>query len=257
MKNTFSEKLHSGKKCIGTFAHIDSEIVVEALVLAEVDFVIFDGEHSTMAADTVQKLARAVLLHGVTSFARTRDHSRSAILSMLEAGAQGLIIPQVSTVDEVLSIVEYARYYPDGNRGVFLGESGGYGYLPFAEAGLASYFETCNRETLLFPQCETAGCLEHIEEIARIEGIDGIFIGPYDLSVALSMPGDFQNPTFLAAIARIKAAVKAAGKHLIMYTADKNAVAPYLADGFDAFTLNVDVALLIELLRTAVRGARA
>lgn len=256
MKNEFIVKMRQGRRCVGTFSHISSEIAMEGLAYAGMDFVIIDGEHGTVGAETVQKLVRVANLHKMTPFVRTRDCSRGAVLSMLEAGAHGLVIPQINTVDEVRSLVANSRYYPQGSRGVFLGSNGGYGFADFAEKGLQSYFDVCNRETLIFPQCETKGCLENIEEIAMIPGVDGIFIGPYDLSVALGIPGQFDAPEFGAAVERIKAAVKAAGKMLITYTVKPEAVSKFFDEGYDAVALNVDVALMISLMRDTVKKAR-
>ena len=256
MKNEFIRKMQQGRRCVGTFSHISSEIAIEGLAYAGMDFVIIDGEHGTVGAETVQKLVRAAKLHGMTPFVRVRDCSRGAVLSMLEAGTHGIVVPQINTLDEVRSLVENSRYYPQGSRGVFLGSNGGYGFAEFAEQGLQNYFDVCNRETLIFPQCETKGCLESIEEIAMLPGVDGIFIGPYDLSVALGIPGQFEAAEFKAAMERIKAAVKAAGKLLITYTVKPEAVAGFFEEGFDAVALNVDVALLISLVRDTVRKAR-
>ena len=89
-----------------------------------------------------------------------------------------------------------------------------------------------------------------------IPGVDGIFIGPYDLSVALGIPGQFDAPEFGAAVERIKAAVKAAGKMLITYTVKPEAVSKFFDEGFDAVALNVDVALMISLMRDTVKKAR-
>lgn len=93
-------------------------------------------------------------------------------------------MPDVQTVDEVRKLVEYAKYYPLGRRGFAPTLSGGYGFDPEC-ADTQQYFDHCNRQTMLIPQCETLGALEHIEEITAMEGVDGIFVGPYDLSVAL------------------------------------------------------------------------
>ena len=256
MVNNFLRKMQQGKHCLGTFSHLASESAIEALAYAEMDFVIIDGEHGPIGPETVHRLVRAANVHGLTPFVRTRDSSRGAVLSMLEAGAQALVIPQINSVEEVEALVQNARYYPDGSRGVFLGYNGGYGFADFAEQGLQSYFSTVNSETMLFPQCETKGCLENIERVAAVAGIDGIFIGPYDLSVALGIPGQFDHPDFAAAFERIKAAVKDEGKLLITYTTKADAVSGYFADGFDAVALNVDVALFISLVRDTVRRAK-
>jgi len=256
MKNEFIRKIAQGRRCVGTFSHIASETAIEGLAYAGMDFVIIDGEHGTAGAETVQKMARAAKLHGMTPFARTRDSSRGAVLSMLEAGVHGLVVPQINTVEEVRALVENTRYFPQGSRGVFLGSNGGYGFADFALQGLQNYFDVCNKETLVFPQCETKGCLENIEEIAALPGVDGIFIGPYDLSAALGIPGGFAEPAFGEAVERVKAAVKRAGKLLIIYTTKPEEVSRYFDRGFEAVALNVDIALLISLVKDTVKKAR-
>lgn len=253
MKNIFLKKVRSGEPCLGTFSFLNAGNAVEALSYTGLDFIIIDGEHGTVEAEAVENLVRAAKIHALTPFVRAKDCSRAAILKMLEAGAYGLVIPQIHTVEEVEGIVSYAKYYPVGLRGVAVGINGGYGYEPFAELGLQNYFDVCNRETLIFPQCETKECLEHIEDIIKIDGVDGIFIGPYDLSVALGSPGVFDTVEFKSAVERVYTAVKAAGKIAIMYTGEPNDVPEYFRRGFQAVTLGTDIKLMISLLRREVK----
>ena len=107
------------------------------------------------------------------------------------------------------------------------------------------------REKMLFPQCETVGCLEHIEEIAAIDGVDGIFVGPFDLSVAMGMPLEFERPEFKAALQRILDACKAAGKPTMIYAGTIEDAKTDFAMGFDSVTYNQDAPLLIEMLKVA------
>lgn len=252
MENTFLKKVQAGTHCLGTISFLTTGNAVEALSYTGLDFIIIDAEHGTVETETVEGLVRAAKLHGLTPFVRVKDCSRPAILKMLEAGAHGLVIPQIRTVGEVKDLVSYAKYFPVGMRGVSVGINGGYGYEPFASHGLQNYFDVCNRETLIFPQCETKECLEHIEEIVDIGGIDGIFIGPYDLSVALGKPGIFDTAEFQFAVERIYTAVRAAGKIAIMYTVNPGDVSGYFRRGFQAVTLGTDIKLMISLLRKEV-----
>lgn len=256
MENVVLRKIQRGEPCLGTFSFLATGNAVEALAYTGLDFIIMDAEHGTVEAETVENLVRAAKLHGLTPFVRTRDGSRSAILKMLEAGAHGLVIPQIHTLEEVRQVVSYAKYFPVGVRGVAVGCNGGYGYEPFAARGLRSYFDVCNRETLIFPQCETRGCLDQIEAIAQVEGIDGIFIGPYDLSVALGSPGAFETEEFQSAVERILSAVKQAGKIAIMYTTNLADAPEYFRRGFDAVTLGTDLKLMIAQLRQVVQCAK-
>ncbi len=178
------------------------------------------------------------------------------MLKMLDVGVQGLVVPCVNTVEEVHNLVSYAKYFPVGNRGVMWGRDAIWGEADYASRGLDAYFETCNRETLLIPQCETAGCLADIEEIAAIEGVDGIFIGPFDLSVALNAPGKFDTPEFQAAMERILAACKAAGKFAMLYTGDAKATRSYFEQGFDAAAVSLDTKFYINAFRGLIQEIR-
>lgn len=257
MENEFLKKVKANKPCLGTFCFLTTGSAVEGLSYTGMDFIIIDAEHGAVETETVEGLVRAAKLHGMAPFVRVKDHSRPAILKMLEAGAHGLVIPQIHTAEEVHKVVEYAKYFPVGQRGVSVGINGGFGYEPFANHGLQDYFDVCNRETLIFPQCETKECLEDIENIVSIPGIDGIFIGPYDLSVALGKPGVFDSDEFKAAVNRIFIAIKNSGKIGIMYTAKASDVAKYFKRGFHAVTLSTDIKLMISQLRNVVKEAKA
>ena len=137
-----------------------------------------------------------------------RDSSRAAVLHALDLGARGIIIPDVQSVEEARRLVEYAKYYPLGARGFAFSRSAKYGFLPELKQ-IGDYFTATNQRTILMPQCETAGALEHIEEIAALDGIDGIFVGPYDLSVALGAPARFAE-----ALDRVIAGFRQTGVHL-------------------------------------------
>ena len=201
MKNILKEKLAGGGKALGSFFEIGGETAVEGLGYTGLDYIIIDTEHGPFDVESSINLIRAAELKGLTSFVRVKDISRPAILKNLDIGAMGLVVPCVETVDEAKKLVEWAKYYPLGKRGFFYARKAGYGYEEFSK-NIQGYFDTCNRETLLLPQCETKGCLDNIEEIAALDGVDGIFIGPYDLSVGLGIPAQFDKPIFKEEIGR-------------------------------------------------------
>ena len=206
MKNMLKEKLAQGVKPLGTFVGTGSAAVVECLGCAGLDFVILDNEHSPIEAETTAELVRAAERRSITPLARVREISRPAILKLLDVGVQGLIIPDVHSAEDVRRIVSYAKYAPVGQRGFCPSRKDGWGTdMPGSVADVMAHF---NRETLVIPQCETAEALADIEHIAAMDGVDGIFIGPFDLSISLGMPGAFENERFKAALARISAACR-------------------------------------------------
>lgn len=254
MENKLKRKLQNGEKPIGMFFDTASEYLMECLGRTGLDFVIIDNEHSPIEAETSARLIRIAELSGLTPLCRVRDSSRPAILKLLDVGAQGLIIPNVHTVEQVRDIISYARFYPIGQRGFCPSRKDGWGF-----DGLGSVPETMehfNRETLIIPQCETVGALEHIEEIASLSGVDGIFVGPFDLSISMGIPGDFANPVFQAALTRIINACRAAGKWCIFFTGSVEGVADGFARGFDGMAYSLDAAVFIEAVKERVERAR-
>ena len=230
---------------------------MECLGASGLDFLILDSEHGPFEAESCADLVRAACLRNITPLARIKDCSRPSVLKMLDIGVQGLIVPCVNTVEEVHNLVDYAKYYPVGNRGVMWGRDAIWGEADYASHGLNSYFETCNRETLLIPQCETAGCLAHIEEITQIDGVDGIFIGPFDLSISLGIPGQFHAPRFQEAVERIVRAFHGADKPVYMYAGTAEESRARLAAGIDGVASSLTSGVLVDAYRKLVDAIKA
>lgn len=251
MINLLKQKMLDGQKVIGTFFELGGSTAVECLGISGLDFIIIDTEHGPFDIESSMDFIRAAELRNITSFARIKDISRPSVLKMLDIGAQGLIVPCVESVEQVKKLVEWAKYYPVGKRGFFMARPSGYGFESFAQ-NVDEYFNICNKETLLIPQCETIECLENIEKIASIEGVDGIFIGPYDLSIGMGKPAQFNDPDFLRAIARILKACKDAGKFSFIYTGSVSAAKQYLSEGFDGVAVSMDANILINAYKALI-----
>lgn len=254
MHNTLKEKLALGKRPLGTFVGTGSPAVVECLGCAGLDFVILDNEHSPIEAETTADLVRAAQLRNITPLARIREISRPAILKLLDVGVQGLIIPDVRTADDVRRIVDYAKYAPVGRRGFCPSRKDGWGTDP--QCGVLDTMAHFNAETLVIPQCETAEALADIETIAAMDGVDGIFIGPFDLSISMDMPGDFENPVFRAALERILAACRAVKKPCLIFAGDGAGAAARFAQGYDGVAMGLDATLLISGVQAQIKASR-
>ena len=250
MHNILKEKLAQGKQPLGTFVGTASPAVVECLGCAGLDFVILDNEHSPVEAETTAAMVRAAELRNVTPLARVREISRPAILKLLDVGVQGLIIPDVRGTEDVRRVVDYAKYAPVGRRGFCRSRKDGWGTDP--QCGVLDTMAHFNQETLVIPQCETAEALSDIETIAAMDGVDGIFIGPFDLSISMGMPGDFENPQFRAALARILSACRAAGKPCLIFAGDGAGAAVRFAQGYDAVAMGLDATLLITGVKAQI-----
>lgn len=254
MLNTTRKTMREGNKALGTFAHLGSSYAIECLGLAGLDYVIVDTEHGPFDVESTAEYVRAAKLREISPFARVKDANRPSILKMLDIGVEGLIVPNITTVQEVHKIVEYGKFFPVGLRGVAPSRDGGWGFDGFARE-LPAYFETCNQETMLLPQCETIGCLEHINEIAAIEGVAGIFIGPYDLSVALGKPAVFDK-TFQQAVDTVLDACNKTNKYCMIYAGDAQAAKHYFDKGFNSVAIGVDAITLINSYQQIIKDVK-
>ena len=248
MENAVLKKSREGGRTLGTFVAMGSPLAVESLRYTGLDYVIVDTEHTPAGIESAAAQIAAAQGAGLTALARANEISRTAILRLLDVGAQGVVVPCVETVEQIHELIQYAKFAPLGNRGYCPTRDGGWGYAAHA-ASLPAYMEACNRETLLLPQCETAGCLEHIEEITAIEGVDGIFVGPFDLSIALGRPGEFDAPEVRSAIARVQAACRKNGKLSMIFTGDAASSRQRFAEGYDSVALSMDTLLYVEMYK--------
>lgn len=251
MENILLKKFEEGHPTLGTFTALNAPLAVESLRYTGLDYVIVDTEHTPVGIESAAAQIATAQGAGLTALARANEISRTAVLRLLDVGAQGVVVPCVETVEEVRELIQYAKFAPLGNRGFCPTRDGGWGYAPQA-ASIPGYMETCNRETLLIPQCETVGCLEHIEEIVAMDGVDGIFVGPFDLSIALGHPGEFDAPVVREAIARVQTACRRSGKLSMIFTGNAAASRQRFAEGFDSVTLSMDTLLYVEMYKKLV-----
>ena len=252
MKNQVKAKMLKGEKTLGTFFETGSTTVAECLGLGGLDYIIIDNEHGPYNPQSTLEFVRAARLYGVTPFARVPETSREAILRQLDVGVMGLVIPDVRTVQEVEKIVEYGKYLPLGKRGVAPTAGSGFWYEEYATQGLEHYFEVSNRETMLLPQCETVECLNSLEEILRVDGIDGIYVGPFDLSTAMGKPAQFGDPEVRDAIRHIQGVCADAGKFSFIFAGNEAVAKEDFALGYGSVTLGMDATILTNAVKAHV-----
>lgn len=255
--NRVKEKMKNGQKVIGCLGTLGSTAAVEVLAYAGLDVYMIDTEHGPFDVETALKLIMAAEIRGMTPMVRVKDGNRNSILKMLDVGAMGILIPFVKTVDEVKQIVNYGKYQPVGDRGFGTAHKAGFGHEQiFEEGGVQAYFQWANENTLIIPQCETAEALDCIEEIAAIDGVDGIFVGPFDLSNSLGIPKEFENPEFIKAQERVIAACKANNKFCWTLGFYPEHAKKMFEMGYDG-VLNQDDCLLTNGTEELVKGIRA
>lgn len=206
--NHVKRTLQAGGTVLGTCVSdcFNPEIVV-AIEAAGLDFFFIDSEHSRTSFDDVQALVRVAKSTGVVPLVRVPQPEYFFLARMLDVGAMGVINPRTESVEEVRQIVSAMKFPPHGRRGYGLRSI----VTDLHPRGAAAEMEAANRESMVVVQMETQSCVDAIEEIVAVEGVDATMVGPFDLSVALGIPGDFESPRFWSAFDRMVAACNRVG----------------------------------------------
>ena len=241
--NTFKKAIAEGRQQIGLWVTLPSGFTAEALATCGYDWLLFDTEHSI--GDPISVFAQLQAAAPYPSHAVVRPASNDPVLikRILDAGAQSLIVPYVQTAEEARAAVAAVRYPPQGMRGVSgLSRATRYGQI-------ADYTQTANREICLIVQCETAATLANIEEIAAVDGVDGIFIGPADLAATMGHPGDSGHHDVVVAIEGAIRRIRKAGKPAGILSLDPAFVRRCMATGSVFTAVDIDAAILVRHAR--------
>lgn len=211
--STLKAQLGSSDPTIGSWVQLGDEALIEMMAKGPFDWLCIDLEHTTISIEQCGKIIRVADLAGCPTLVRLSGHDPAQIKRVLDAGAVGIIAPMVNTAREASDIVSAATYPPTGTRGVGLARAQDYG-LSFPE-----YLERMRRELICIMQVEHIDGVNNLEEILAVDGVDGFFIGPYDLSASLGHPGSFDHPDVLAAMDRVAEIVRKpdvlAGIHVV------------------------------------------
>ena len=232
----------------GTFFELGGRGVMESLCRTGIDYVIIDTEHGPFSEETAADMILAAESGGLLPYVRIGDIRRPYVLRMLDIGARGLIVPNIRTVDQVKELVSYAKFPPLGSRGYCPSRTSGWGADEWAKDVFA-YMEECNHRCKVIPQCETKEALECIEEIAALPGVDGIFIGPCDLSIELGIPLQFDSPVLLSAVERILKACRDNGKESYIFAGNMADALKWKDYGFDSVTYSLDAAVFVNAFK--------
>ncbi|MDF2810026.1 MAG: 2-dehydro-3-deoxyglucarate aldolase [Microvirga sp.] len=189
-------RMRNGEVQFGAFVMVPSPATVEMFGYAGFDFVIIDREHGASSLETLENSLRAAETSGMEALVRIPCGSPSEILSALDAGASGIIVPHVKTAEQAAAIASAATYPPNGTRGIATtSRAGRYGAFSLDE-----HLERSRERVLVMVQIEDKEALPNVQAIAAVDGIDGAFIGPADLAMSLGIPGGLQHPRVVSAI---------------------------------------------------------
>jgi 2-keto-3-deoxy-L-rhamnonate aldolase RhmA len=217
------------------------------------DFVLLDMEHSGFGFETVKSVLRYMEAAALPTIVRVPSKEYHHIARACDMGAEGVMLPMVGSAAEARRILDCMKYYPEGGRGVALQVA----HDRYRPGPVKEKLAAANKRTTFFAQIETADGVKNAEAIAALPGVDCLWVGHFDLSVSLGIPGEFDNPKFTKAIDRV---VKAARKHKkalgrLVTTVEQGLDLNRL--GFDFICYSGDVWVLHDALAQAVGKLRA
>lgn len=246
-KNQFKAALKDSKTQIGLWLGLANSYTAEIVANTGFDWLLIDGEHAPNTIPTVLQQLQAIAPYASHAVVRPPIGEEVAIKHLLDIGAQTLLIPMVESAQQAKKLVQETRYPPEGIRGVG---------TALARAALWNtvddYLDKANDEICLLVQVENVEGLHNIDKIAAVEGVDGVFIGPADLSAAMGYRGKPTHPDVQAAIADGLKKIKAAGKAAGILFADVTMAKKYIEMGFDFVAVGVDTTLLTKACKELV-----
>jgi 2-keto-3-deoxy-L-rhamnonate aldolase RhmA len=193
-------KLKNGGLVVGTMiSEIRNPNLAYMLMQCGFDFFIIDNEHGAYSPETVSNMIAAARGAGISVIVRIPEIRREAIMKPLDSGAAGLLVPMVNTADQTREIMSFSKYPPMGNRGAALSRA----HSLYSRPNAAEYLKQANEATFIAVQAESPQAIENLESIASTPGLDSIFVGPFDLSVSMGIPGQPTHPKEVQAIAKV------------------------------------------------------
>jgi 4-hydroxy-2-oxoheptanedioate aldolase len=251
--NTAKKKLFAGEVIYGVFANGLSAEMMEIMGIAGFDFICIDSEHAPSSDEANRLLIMAGETRNIPVFVRNPNKLDSGVLRSLDIGALGLLIPQVNSRKEAEEIVRAAKYHPEGMRGVGLGRGADYGM----GIDLPAYFKHANENILIAVQCENIAGVPALDEIAAVPGIDVIFVGPFDLSSSLGLPGQINAPEIQNVMKKTLDVCARHGKYAGIFTFSIEQAREFAEMGFRYIIAGSDLHFLSEACIEAAHKLRA
>lgn len=249
--DTFRARFRAGDNLLGTFVKTPSGHATEIFGDLGFDFVVIDAEHAPFDRGDVDRTIVAARASGIAAIVRVFSSSPSDLLSVLDCGAQGVLVPHVIDVAKAQDVVRACRYRT-GRRGFSNSpRAGRYGGL-----GMWAHVDHGDDVTTVIAQIEDPEALDHVEAIARVEGIDGLFIGRGDLSVAMGAASP-DAPEIRQACAKVFAAGKASGKPVMVFSGTAADMQAMKNAGATSFVMSSDQGLMRQAAAKALGDFRA
>jgi 2-dehydro-3-deoxyglucarate aldolase/4-hydroxy-2-oxoheptanedioate aldolase len=252
-QNRFRQMLAEGQSPVGHMLfEFASHGMAQILDAADVDFVVIDMEHGSFGMGDVAALVAWLQATRIAPFIRIPQVQYHFIARALDAGVLGVVAPNVRTPAEARALVAAAKYPPMGERGLFFGGASS----EYRSGDANAHRQFSNENTTVICMIESAEGVEHVEEIAATPGVDALWVGHWDLSQFMGIPGQFQDERFRAAVRRITEAASRRNLAAVIQPGDEMQLREFVAQGFRVISWSADFYLYRDALAGAVRRVR-
>jgi len=252
-ENSVKRALASGGTSLGTMVfEFPTTGIGRIAAEAGAEFVIFDMEHTGWSIETIRALMATTRAAGTIPMVRVPATEYHLISRPLDVGAMGIMVPMVESAEQARKIVDFAKYPPLGHRGSAFGVA----HDDYTGGDIIAKMASANENGLLIAQIETAAGIENVDAIAAVDGIDVLWIGHFDLTNFLGIPGQFTHPTYLAAVEKMLEACRTQGKAAGIMCGDVATGKAQLAQGFRALAYSGDLWIYQQALREGLGALR-
>jgi len=240
------------KITLGSWITLNHFSIAEIMADAGFDWLCIDMEHSVIDYYEAEILIAAIKSKGLIPYVRVGENNTRIIKRVLDAGAEGIIVPSVNSKTDAVKAVHAAKYPPFGKRGVGLARAQKYGF------GFENYRDSTAKEIKIIAQIEHIDAIKNLEEIISTDGIDGTFIGPYDLSGSMGKPGKYNEPEVKEAIATYERVAKQYNKLIGFHVVepDHNLVQEKIKLGYNFIAFSLDTIFLGTFCRDQVKNIK-
>ncbi len=245
METNFIDKINNPSPAIGTIVTLETPDVAEMLSLCGFDWLFIDMEHGNLSPATTQRIIQAIG-EGCSSIVRIPENNAMWIKKALDTGCDGIIVPQVKNAEDARLAVTAAKFPPQGSRSVGIARAHGYG-MSFTE-----YVASANERVALVILIEHIDAVNNLEEILAVSGIDGVLIGPYDLSGSINLLGQVTSQPVRSSIAEIKKKCQEKSIPVGMFVMKAEDAHKEINDGCKFIVVGMDSVLLWNAAKTAL-----
>ena len=251
--NDVKTRINSGEVSLGTFAFEFNTTGIGRLASgAGAEFIVYDMEHTGWTIETIRMLIATTPKDKCVPMVRVPTTEYDFVARALDMGAMGIMVPMVENAEQAATIAAAAKYPPLGRRGAAFGIS----HDDYEGSDILETIASANRESLLIAQIETVQGLNNIDAIAQVEGIDVLWIGHFDLTNSMGIPGQFDHPNFKSAVSRVAESCRERGKIGGFMASDAENARWLIDQGFTMIALGGDLWLYQQALSTQLRAVR-